>query len=517
MPFGKDGKIGVRHPLLLGCIFFQVVWGRAGTDGNAVHTLTMRGLHQLYSLEIDSAESSFDSVARMAPGDPRGPFFRSIVHFYLYGLNRDERELTTFLDESEEVIDVCDSLLDRNSGDATTKFYLGGIYGYRGLAYQTSGSMLKAARDGRKGYLLLEEAVNEEPDLYDACMGFGLFRYLLAKLPKSMRWILSVLGFQGDLEGGLQYLRMAADKGIYTRTEASLYLAQFMFAEGRPDTALIYLNRLRTEYPRNTLFLVLYAFWQHRMHNLDEAMVAARRAIEMNNRSRIHFGEELAYSTLGSIYFTLNKFDSAGVYYRLYMHMTVNDERSPNSTILRAGLSCELAGDRATALQFYARMREPNARDQAWDSYNYRQGRELLGHPLSPAEALVIRAGNELTRKMYAESIASCARALAISGGNVDTRLKALYGLQQAQFEAGQFSPAEETARTLLVLAPVQETWIVPHAWFKLGQTYLQEGRLPEARAAFEKVKTYDDYDFQDRLEPRVKEELEKLDNRTAH
>ena len=91
----------------------------------------MRGLHQLYSLEVDSAVSAFDSVARIAPEDPRGPFFASIVHFYLYGLNRNEKELSIFLDESEKVIDVCDRLLDRNSDDAKTKFYLGGIYGYR--------------------------------------------------------------------------------------------------------------------------------------------------------------------------------------------------------------------------------------------------------------------------------------------------------------------------------------------------------------------------------------------------
>ncbi|MEK9138262.1 MAG: hypothetical protein AAB393_14140, partial [Bacteroidota bacterium] len=110
----------------------------------------MRGIHRLYNLEVDDAMQVFDSVSRMAPGDPRGPFFQSMVHFYLYGLNRDEKELATFLDESERVIEICERLLDQNSQDATTKFYLGGIYGYRGLAYHGSGSYLKAAADGRR-------------------------------------------------------------------------------------------------------------------------------------------------------------------------------------------------------------------------------------------------------------------------------------------------------------------------------------------------------------------------------
>ncbi len=151
--------------------------GRTETvDWTTVHELTVRGIDRLYSLEIYDAIRVFDSVSRMAPGDPRGPFFQSMVQFYLYSLNRDEKELSMFLDESERVIEICERLLNQNGQDATTKFYLGGIYGYRGLAHRLSGSTFKAALDGRKGYLLLEEAVTEDPNLYDARMGFELFQ-----------------------------------------------------------------------------------------------------------------------------------------------------------------------------------------------------------------------------------------------------------------------------------------------------------------------------------------------------
>ena len=120
------------------------------TDWLRVHNLTMHGIDRLYDLEIEAAKSAFDSVSIIAPGDPRGPFFQSMLSFYLYGLNREEKDLSDFFQTSERVIDVCENLLDQNGNDATTKFYLGGIYGYRGLAFQTSGSILKAARDGAK-------------------------------------------------------------------------------------------------------------------------------------------------------------------------------------------------------------------------------------------------------------------------------------------------------------------------------------------------------------------------------
>lgn len=504
--------------LLSTVLLFSV--GRAGSleshpesiDWGKVHDLTIRGINRLYSLEVDDAKQAFDSVTNMAPGDPRGHFFQSMLHFYLYNLNRDEKEFSAFLEESEKVIEICENLLDRNDQDVTTKFYLGGIYGYRGLAYQASGSILKAVKDGRKGFLYLEEAVSEKPDLYDAHMGFGLFRYLLAKIPKSMRWILSMLGFNGDLEGGLKSLQLAAEKGVYTRTEAKLYLAQFLFAEGRQDSAMKYLKELRSDYPENTLFLVLYAFWQHRLRNLEEAMTAAHAAIDLNNRKKVRYGEELAYSTLGSIYFTLNDFENARTYYRLYMQKTRNTERTPNQTYLRAGIACEIAGDRAAAVEFYRRMKEPGDRDRVWDGYNYRRGQELLKQPMTEAEVLIVKGGNESSQKKYARAMELYNDALRKSNGRVDLQVRALYGIQQAQFDGGMFSDAVETSSRVLAPQPVNETWIIPHAWFKLGQIYARQGKMADARTAFGRVGDYDDYDFQERLERQVEEEMKKLE-----
>jgi tetratricopeptide (TPR) repeat protein len=480
-------------------------------DWTKVHNLTARGIHLLYSLELEGAIQAFDSVSQIAPGDPRGPFFHSMVHFYLYTLNRDEQDLNRFFSESERVIKVCDDLLDQNDNDATTKFYLGGIYGYRGLAYQTSGSILKAAQNGREGYLLLEDAVRLNPKLYDAQMGFGLFRYLLAKLPKSMRWILHLLGFEGDLEGGLRSLQLAAEKGTYTRTEAKLFLSQFLFSEGREDTAMQYLNQLRTEYPGNTLFLVLYAFWQHRLNNLDEAMSAAKNAIELNKKNNVRYGEELAYSTLGSVYFTRNEFTRAKENYQLYLQMTKNLERTPNWTMYRAGVACEIAGDRELALQFYRRMKEVDDPDRAWDMYYYRRGQQLVRTPITKAQTLLTRADNVDRQKKTTEAINLYRQALSASGSDIDAQARAMYGLQQTQMDADSLTSALDTSQKLIRMEPVNEKWILPHAWFGLGEIYAKLGRIDEAREAFDQVEEYDDYDFQARLERRLERERTKI------
>lgn len=487
--------------------------GRADTvDWEWVHSATMRGIHRLYNLEVDEAMMVFDSVASRAPDDPRGPFFQCLVHYYLYGLNRDEKQLDTFLDKSERVIDICERLLDKNGQDARVKFYLGGIYGYRGLAYQASGSILKAANNGRKGYFLLEEAVRQDATLYDAQMGFGLFRYLVAKVPRSMSWVLSILGFDGDIDGGLAMLKRAAEKGLYTRTEAKLYLAQFLFSEGKRDSAIQYLNQLRSQYPENTLFTVLYAFWQHRQNNLDEALRAAHEAEVLNSRKKIRYGEELAYSTLGSIYFTLNDFALSNKYFKLYMQHTKNDQRSPNRTIFRAGLAAELAGDRESAVAYYKRLRDIDDRDRAWETFFFNRAEELKERPLTEAEGYVVRGDNALSRNEYSTALEFYNQALALPPDRSDARLKALYGIMQANFEMKQYEAVVAESNRVLQLQPQSERWVVPHALFKSGQALVRLQRPHEARKLLQQVRTYKNYDFQDRLQSRVEEELNKLD-----
>lgn len=500
-----------RKVFIGGLILIPLLSSRAvadTVDWGWVHSATMRGIHRLYNLEVDEAMAVFDSVARHVPEDPRGHFFQCLVHYYLYGLSREEKHLEVFLEKSEEVIELCERLLSRDKNDARVKFFLGGTYGYRGLAYQANGSILKAATNGRKGYFLLEEAVRHDPTLYDAQMGFGLFRYLVAKVPRSMSWVLTILGFEGDINGGLAMLQRAAEKGLYTRAEAKLYLAQFLFSEGKRDSAINYLNELRTQYPENTLFTVLYAFWQHRQNNLDEALKAAHAAEELNARKKIRYGEELAYSTLGSIYFTLNDFASSSKYFKRYMQSTKNDQRSPNRTIFRAGLAAELAGDRPTALLYYKRVKDIDDRDRAWETFFYNRAVELTTRPLSEAEGSVVRGDNALSRGQHANAVELYRQALAAPPDDTDARLKALYGIMQANYEMKNYEAVVADAEHVRVLEPKSERWVVPHALFKAGQALVRLQRQSEAKEHFEQVRAFKNYDFQDRLQSRVEEEL---------
>jgi tetratricopeptide (TPR) repeat protein len=480
-------------------------------DWAQIHEITMRGINHLYNLEMEEARMAFDSVNTMAPGDPRGKFFRSMTHFWTYTLKNDGREFARFMNQSDTVVDICDLLLEQNPKDAVAMFYLGGIHGYRGLAQQLNGSVLNAVLEGRKGYGYLEDAVRLRPDLSDAQMGFGMFRYFVAKVPRGFGWIANLLGFEGDLEGGLESLRAAATNGIYTKTEATFYLAQFLYSEHRQNEAFALMKPLLLRYPENTLFYVLYASWLSRDNRLDEALEALRRASAINARKTIKYGEEFIYSTRATIEYTRNDFASARDDYALFLEKIAQREKIPAVTYYRIAVTREVLGDRAGALAMCREIEKASGRGGWNESYFQRKGRELSEQSLRAAEILIIRGGNASTRKDFDSAVVHYRQAVDAAANDPDLRARALYGLQQALFEKGNDTAAIAAGREVVSLRPAIETWTVPHAWFQLARSFGRIGQRAEGLEALRKAEEFDDYDFQQSLEGRLEAEKKKL------
>lgn len=498
----------LRCELLAGTMFLFLVAPARSQDESNVHSTIIRGIDQLYNMEFERAEGSFDEVIRLAPKDPRGYFFKSTIDYWIYMLAKEKNAYERFFALSDTVIDLCEKRLDENEEDWNAKFYLGGIYGFRGLMYQRNGSILKAVWDGKKGYNRLEECALNKPDLADAQMGFGLFTYLVGKIPKSFRWVVNIIGFSGDVDLGLKYLHNAAENGVYTRSEAAFYLSQFLYQEGKQDEAFSYLNRLLVKHPDNTLFLLTYGSWQSRRDNIDSALVAARKAVEINNKKKVKYGDEIAFNVLSQCYWIKNDFKNAKENIELYLQRIENNDIS-NFIYYRLGICHEMLGDRSGAIEAYRKIEEVHDKDRAGDTYYYRKGLERIWTPLSNVDMNLIKAQNEAGMKNY-EAALSSFRDVAKSG-SMDQRCLALYGMQQAYFNQNKPDSSLAVHSELVKLRPPGEVWVIPHSYFLAGQSFEKQGRKSEAIASFEMVDEFDGYDFQQSLEDRVDRELKRI------
>lgn len=481
-------------------------------DWTRVHNLTTLGIDQLYSLQVDSAERTFDEVIRIAPNDPRGWFFKSMVHFYIYQLSKDETAYNRFFELSETVIDRAESIADQNPNDLNAKFYLGGIYGYRGMAYQRHGSDLSAIWDGRKGYGLLKEAATGPNLSVDAQLGFGLFSYLIAKIPRSLSWVLSIIGFSGDLEGGLAMMKGAADRGIYTRTEASFFYAQFCFFEDRYDEAEKYIRIVMDRYPTNSLFLTTYAAWQLRRDQIDSAVAFGERAIAMNEKAQVKIGDEFAHSTLASAYFIRGNYDQASEHWEQYIDRSENKDNVGNYVYFRLGICYELTGDRPKAVATWNRMKRTTDADEPWESVYWRRAQLFLSAPLSPIDISLFVASNEVQRGRRDKAIALYRAAAHLSGSDDERKAQALYGVAQTAWQCDDDHTVLAVVPEIVRLDPKRERWVIPHALLVLGRSQARLNRPDEARRTFARALQYEDYDWEMNVKGRIEREIEKIE-----
>ncbi len=480
-------------------------------DWSRVHTLTIQGIHQLYDMEIDESLRTFKQVTAMAPGDPRGYFFEAMVAFWKFGLLGQQGEYEHFLALADTVIDVCDAVLDRDENNAEAHFFLGGIYGYRGMARRSQGSLVPAVFDGRKGYSHLQDALRIDPQLYDAQMGLGLFEYMIAKAPKSLTWLLSTLGYPGSTEGGLAALKMAAEKGTYARTEAKFFLAQLLFNEHRQDEAFQYMQALTVEYPGNSLFLANESTMYRRMGNLDSALVLAERAMRVNNAKKIRYAEEFVYSTLASVQFSLNNFADARKNYDAYMEKVGNKTLITNWILYRYGLCQEILGDRDAAVKTYRLARSTDDAPM-WEVRSVRLCGIRANEPLGKTGAFVVAAENLMDRKLYGAADSLLGLALRTGENDEDMKGQALIDRAQIQLDRNDNAAVIASCASIRNLTIRHETWIPPRALYLQGMAYANLGRKDDALLSFREARGYDDYESQDHLERQIKEEEKKLE-----
>jgi tetratricopeptide (TPR) repeat protein len=148
-----------------------------------------------------------------------------------------------------------------------------------------------------------------------------------------------------------------------------------------------------------------------------------------------------------------------------------------------------------------------------WEYLPYRRGQLRLQKPLTDVDRLLIQAENEATQEHHERAIGIYKEVLLKYHPDVDQQALAIYGVVQAAYELQRYQEVIEMAHWLTSLQPQAERWLIPHGHYRLGQAYARLGQASEARRQFELVKKFRNYEYQNRLESRVEEELRRLNS----
>lgn len=272
---------GLLGAVIWGGLTVAVSPGQTSSDVSisapASRQLEERGFDHFYSLEYDQAIAIFEKLRDSEPENPL--WYNDLTAAYFYrklhtvgslqgdlfaGSNRffrmkkippDEAFEEKFHNANKKAISLCEKRLSRNSRDQTALYDCGVAYAdraaYLGLVERAKFETLANARKASEYHTKLTRL---NPQFYDAYLIPGLYQYVLASFPGSLKFLLYFAGLSGDKEQGIQAVEATSKWGSRSRLDAKILLAVMYRREKRYDDARRTLTELADAYPRNYIF-----------------------------------------------------------------------------------------------------------------------------------------------------------------------------------------------------------------------------------------------------------------------
>jgi len=475
-----------------------------------VTALTLEGMKYAYNFQLDSADSKFNQASTLEPTHPRPYVARTTILFWRFALGNDDKLYDQLIVQVEQATDLAEKYQDTHENDADILTCLGSLYGYKAFAEARQKSYLKAAWDGKKSLDFFYDAIQLDPKNYDAYLGIGCYHYFGAFAPKSLQWVISMLGIEGNATLGVKELKLAREKGTFSPVEAQYYLAQFLpWQTGSfeySDSLLVDLNK---RFPENPLIAFTLAIWKMRSNNVTLAKDLLHE-ITQYDRGSVPGLKAIALYKLAECNFRLNKYEKYIEEYKLFLSM-FNDDHYRATAQFRIGVGYEMTGQREQALKHYQASRNAEHK-HGDDAYASRKAELFIKAPISSADSALLCAKNAFKSGNYNNAIQLYMMLDTLRGVSATLRTEAIYSLGEVYVDQKKYAEALPYLQKTLSSNVGEETWLTPWAHYQLGMCHTNIGNKTVAKHEFEQVlKIDDDYDFKNWLTFRTERELERL------
>ncbi len=305
------------------------------------HTIWLRELFRRHELNLDrfTAPGSFDkpSVTAMAASD---------------------RQL--FFDNIAACQSLASKILEEVPGHKDARYFMGLSEGIlASFAFTIDRNKGRAFKHGKKAYRQHKDLVTEDRQYHDAYMSIGLYEYVVSNLPWYIKWLAAIMGYHGSEEQGLEYLSLAAEKGRYVSTDASVLLMVLLVREERFEEALNVVTGLRQKHPRNYLFHLNRARILEYMDETDQAVREYRRIVELAESETLNY-QKLSLSSfyyeLGGKLLKLSRHRQALLQFQKAIAHSDTSDRQRALSHLKAGQIHDIEGEPTEAVAHYEQV-----------------------------------------------------------------------------------------------------------------------------------------------------------------
>ena len=213
----------------------------------AMDSLLTQTISATINQEYERALAAVDTVIKRAPEEPVGYLFQAATlqsRMLDYENNADEK---AFIQSLRTCRRLAENLLRKNPQDAHAHFWLGSAYGYEAFYVGKGRRYIEAVHMGWKTMQHLETAVKLDPEIYDAYLAIGTYKYYRSKMK---------LLFLGDeSREGVAMVQKAASHGQYSRYAALNGLTWVLLDENRNLEAYTLADSVLQKFPHSRFFL----------------------------------------------------------------------------------------------------------------------------------------------------------------------------------------------------------------------------------------------------------------------
>ncbi len=459
------------------------------------------GLDKIYNFNWTDGLKIFNTIIEKNLNDPRGYHYKSTIYLWYYLGNLNEAYLDTFNFLADKAIDLSEKSLDKKS-TAEQYYLLGSVYYNKSIAEARSGNYLQALWTSNQMKQNLEEAIKIKPAFYDAYLGIGLYNFALSQIPSSLEWAANLVGITADKEAGLQSVKMASQKGKFSKVDAQFYLSQ-LYSRVIVDhpAAKELLTSLVRRYPKNLLFNFSLAWVNCELNDLNNTEKYLKPVLSSKD-TLYPFIISNSYYILGNVLFAKNMYDSAATCYKLFLEKAVNNDYKGISN-LKIGLCYELTGNRKDALKFYEKASDGNS-DIEEDLYAERKMDLYIEKKLSPADVSLIRYSNLIKQGRY--GLAKDSLMILLKNKNLKDEEMAIAYMYLSEISHYQkrFKESLEYAVTSLKINVGDEKWVHAFSHYYAAWASYHLKNYIDARLFLLQIEEMDEYDFANSMVNKV-------------
>lgn len=336
-----------------------------------------RGIAYMYRLEFDKAENVFDEIVKQDPDSPAGYFALAALSWWRYSQNFDmqgglKAVENEFVSNSDKVIDLSRKMIKEGRDPDQAYFFMGSAYGLQGRWYAVQRSWWRAYTHGKKGRKYLKKCVELNPGIYDAYLGLGIFDYYTATLPGTLG-LVAKLFVGGDRQRGMEYVRIAKEKGRFFKVEARFFLVEiYSMHEKDYRSAYAETEALKALDPTNMLFRVGEIMTHIQAQDwpgvLDECE-AFLAAWNVKQQKGLETQLAMIYLSAGDALLAQKRYEEAAAWLTAGIEKTGFPEKGwVTYCYLRRAQALDLQGRREAALADY---KIAAGRPNFWDSKKY--------------------------------------------------------------------------------------------------------------------------------------------------